>query len=245
MKIRCAIIDDEHLARKYVANYVAKLPFLELVGNFQSPLKLYEPLSQGEIDLLFLDIQMPDMSGLDFLRSLDKKPWVIITTAYKEYALEGYELNVLDYLLKPFSFDRFVKAANKAHQIIQHSAQAPNEKAAAPPAQADVQDDYLIIRADRKYYKVRYDELLFIEGQKAYVTLHLKGRKNITALLSMKQLEEQLPAAQFVRIHKSYMVAISAITALEGFQVELGDTKLPVSKSYRAAVHRALGLGEG
>jgi len=241
MNIRCVIIDDEYLARKYIKDYAAKIPYLEVSGDFSSPLKATEMLQSGDIDLLFLDIQMPDISGLDFLRSLDYKPYVILTTAYEEYALEGYELEVTDYLLKPFSFDRFLKAVNKVSKAIQEKNAKPdvpeNEQ-----TQTDFKDNYIIIRADRKLYKINYDDLIMIEGQKAYVTFHSDNKKRITALASLKELEEKLPSDQFIRIHKSYIVSIKKIDALEGNQLEVNGEKLPVGKNYRQEVAKLFDL---
>ncbi|MCF8336204.1 MAG: LytTR family DNA-binding domain-containing protein [Bacteroidales bacterium] len=243
MNIRCAIIDDEYLAREYMKEYVGKIPFLELEGDYNSPMKAMSPLQEGKIDLLFLDIQMPDISGLDFLRTLDQKPHVILTTAYKEFALEGYELDVTDYLLKPFSFDRFLKAVNKVYQTIQEKG----DSVAIPDKEeqkTDFRDNYLIIRADRKYFKINYEDLIYIEGQKAYVTFHAENKKKITALASLKKLEENLPSGQFVRIHKSYIVSIKKIDALEGNQLEVQSEKLPVGKNYRREVAKIFGLEE-
>lgn len=242
MKIRCVVVDDEALARKYLKDYISKVPFLELVGDFNSPLKAYELLEKGMVDLMFLDIQMPEITGLDFLRSLDRKPFVILTTAYKEYALEGYELDISDYLLKPFSFNRFLKAVNKVNTLIQK--QDKKEVPTSDYNQTDFHEDYIIIRADRKYYKINYDDLIFIEGQKAYVTFHSEGKKNVTALASLKELEEKLPENKFIRIHKSYIVSVKKIDALEGNMIEISGEKLPVGKSFKSKVSELFGLNE-
>jgi DNA-binding LytR/AlgR family response regulator len=242
MKIRCVVVDDEALARKYLKDYISKVPFLEFVGDFNSPLKAYELLEKGKVDLMFLDIQMPEITGLDFLRSLDRKPFVVLTTAYKEYALEGYELDISDYLLKPFSFNRFLKAVNKVN-----TAMLAKDKQYVPSSdynQTDFHDDYIIIRADRKYYKINYDDLIFIEGQKAYVTFHSDGKKNVTALASLKELEEKLPENKFIRIHKSHIVSIKKIDALEGNMIEISGEKLPIGKSFKSKVSELFGLDE-
>jgi len=243
MNIRCAIIDDEYLARQYMKEYVVKIPFLELEGDYNSPMKAMPSLQEGRIDLLFLDIQMPDISGLDFLRSLEHKPYVILTTAYKEFALEGYELDVTDYLLKPFSFDRFLKAVNKVHQAMQNKNEASDPQF-GEEQKTDFRKDYLVIRADRKYYKINYEDLIYVEGQKAYVTFHSEDNKKVTALASLKDLEEKLPTGQFIRIHKSYIVSVKKIDALEGNQLEVKGEKLPVGKNYRQEVARVFGLDE-
>ena len=243
MKLRCAIVDDEYLARKYLKDYVSKLPMLELVGDFNFPLKAMELIKSGEVDLLFLDIQMPDITGIEFLKTMDRAPHVVLTTAYEEYALEGYELNVVDYLLKPFSFERFLKAVNKVQELeeknqkIQPGEHEPSDVNLKP----QLMEDHMIIRADRKLYKINYEDLVYIEGQKAYVTFHTK-KKNITALASLRDLEEQLPSTHFLRIHKSYIVSIHEMESLEGMQVEIGGIRLPVGKSYRSAVEKVFGI---
>jgi len=243
MKIRCAIIDDEYLARKYIKDYIAKVPFLELFGDYNSPLKVMEPVQQGKVDLLFLDVQMPDISGLEFIRSLEHKPYVILTTAYEEYALEGYELEITDYLLKPFSFDRFLKAVGKVNTAIQQKQIQPHQEENIE-TQTDFKEDYLIIRADRKYYKINYEDLIYVEGQKAYVTFHTTHDKRITALASLKELEEKLPGNRFIRIHKSYIVSVKNIDALEGNQLEVNNKKLPIGNYYRKEVAKVFGLEE-
>ncbi len=241
MKLNCVIIDDEYLARNYLKDYVHKIPGLELLGDFNSPLKAMALLKTGEIDLLFLDIQMPEITGIEFLKTMDHKPHVILTTAYEEYALQGYELNVVDYLLKPFSFERFLKAVNKVQELEEKNQKATQSEPGAVMHKPQLKEDHLIIRADRKLYKINYEDLVFIEGQKAYVTFHTR-KKKITALASLKDLEEQLPSSHFLRIHKSYIVSIQEIESLEGNQVEIGGQKLPVSKSYKAAVEKVFGL---
>ena len=243
MKLRCAIVDDEFLARKYLKDYVSKLPNLELVGEYNYPLKAMDVIKSGEVDLLFLDIQMPDITGLEFLKTMDRIPHVILTTAYEEYALQGYELNVVDYLLKPFSFERFLKAVNKVQELAEKEQilKSGNAEATDVNLKPQLKEDHLIIRADRKLYKINYEDLLYIEGQKAYVTFHTK-KKNITALASLRDLEEQLPSSLFLRIHKSYIVSIHEIESLEGNRVEIGGTHLSVGKSYRPDVEKVFGL---
>lgn len=242
MKIRCIVIDDEALARKYLKEYILKVPFMEFAGDFNSPLKAYDILERGDVDLMFLDIQMPDITGLDFLKSLNRKPFVILTTAYKEYALEGYELDISDYLLKPFSFDRFLKAVNKVNnQMLNKEKKAGS---GSTYNQTDFHEDYIVIRADRKYYKINYDDLIFVEGQKAYVTFHSEGKKNVTALASLRELEEKLPEKKFIRIHKSYIVSVKKIDSLEGNMIEIAGEKLPVGKSFKPKVAELFGLDE-
>jgi len=240
MKIKCLVIDDERLAREYIKNYISKVPELELIGDFNSPLKAMEIIKKEEIGLLFLDIQMPDITGIDFIKSLNHTPEVIFTTAYQEYALEGFNLNVTDYLLKPFSFERFYQAVNKVIDKLENRPLSTADKA-EQASQTNYGDYYLTIRADRKFYKINFDDISYIEGQKAYVTFHTKT-KNITALASLKELEEALPKEQFIRIHKSHIVAIREITSLEGNTIEIGDHKLPIGSTYKEAVNKVFGI---
>jgi DNA-binding LytR/AlgR family response regulator len=241
MKIKCLVIDDERLAREYIKNYISKVPQLELVGEFNSPLKATELIKKGEVDLLFLDIQMPDITGVDFIKSLTNKPEVIFTTAYQEYALEGFNLSAVDYLLKPFSFERFYQAVNKVIDKFESGAGKIDNNSIPAQAQTSFAENYLSIRADRKFYKINFDDIKYIEGQKAYVTFHT-NKKKITALASLKELEEALPDKQFVRIHKSYIVAISEILSLEGNIIEVDNIKLPVGKMYKEAVLMVFGV---
>lgn len=241
MKIKCLVIDDERLAREYLKNYISKVPQLELVGEFNSPLKAMDLIKSGEADLMFLDIQMPDITGIDFLKSLNKAPEVIFTTAYQEYALEGFNLSATDYLLKPFAFDRFFQAVNKVIDKLENKQSIDKALPLAELSQATFEDNYLTIRADRKFYKINFDDIKYIEGQKAYVTFHT-DKKKITALASLKELEEALPNNQFIRIHKSYIVSVREILSLEGNTIEVSDIKLPVGKIYKDSVMKVFGV---
>lgn len=236
MKIKCLVIDDERLAREYIKNYISKVPELELMGDFNSPLKATELIKKGEVDLIFIDIQMPDITGIEFIKSLTHKPEVIFTTAYQEYALEGFNLSAIDYLLKPFSFERFFQAVNKVIDKLESKVGA-NYLTPQLPEQSETTfaETYLTIRADRKFYKINFEDIKYIEGQKAYVTFHTNKRR-ITALASLKELEESLPKKLFIRIHKSYIVAIHEILSLEGNILEVDDLKLPVGKMYKEDV---------
>jgi len=236
MIFKCAIIDDEFLAREYLKDYVSRVPFLKLVGDYDSPLLAIEDLKNHNIELLFLDIQMPDISGLEFLKTINPQPFVIFTTAFRKYALEGYEHNTIDYLLKPISFERFLKAVNKLNDLMQIG------KTAYIPAISEAQSgNYLTVRADRKHYKIRFDDIYFIEGQQAYVTFNMRERK-ITALMSMKDLEETLPNEQFIRIHKSFIASRKYINSLEGNQIDINGQKLPVGKNYREQVQKLFNI---
>ena len=241
MKIRCLVIDDERLAREYIKNYISKIPELEVLGDFNSPLKATELIKSGQVDLLFIDIQMPDITGIDFIKSLTHKPEVVFTTAYQEYALEGFNLSATDYLLKPFSFERFFKAVNKVIDKLERRNEPTPEAYPTVPPQTTFEETYLTIRADRKFYKINFDAIKYIEGQKAYVTFHTNNRR-ITALASLKELEEALPQKQFIRIHKSYIVAVKEIMSLEGNIIEVNSAKLPVGKIYKDKVMKLFGV---
>lgn len=230
MKIKCVIIDDEYLAREYLKDYVSKVPSLELLGDFESPLLILDKIKRGEIDLLFMDIQMPDITGLEFIKALEKCPYVVITTAYKKYALEGFELNVVDYLLKPFAFPRFLQAVEKVLRLMENMNKQDHFSIEKK------ENDYLVVRADRKLYKINFSDLVYMEGQKSYVSFYTESSGRITALITMKELETMLPPGLFLRIHKSYIVSKSAIHSLDGNMLEVGDSRLPVGKSYKRAI---------
>lgn len=217
------IVDDEFLARKLLQGYIETMPELEIVGSCSNAFEASEVLNTQEVDILLLDIHMPDLNGLDFARSLTNVPAIIFTTAYSEYALESYEVAAVDYLLKPFSLPRFTQAINKAKLY------CTNKK------------DFMIVKADYKLYKVNYAELLYIEGQHEYVSFYTTS-KRITALYSLKSLEELLPRDQFVRIHKSYIISIANIQEIEQLTVSLAGVKLPIGAKYRDNLIERLGM---
>ncbi len=226
-KIRCLIVDDEELARNLLQNFIERLPHLEVAGQCKNPLDAMALLQHNDVDLVFLDIQMPGLTGVEFLRSMKISPLVIFTTAYPEFALEGYSLDVVDYLLKPFSFERFVQAVNKASALL-------NTKQ-LPPSSSPTQNsgmDYLLVKADYKLHRIKLDDILYIEGMREYVAYHTPNGR-LLALQSLKSLEQELPPDRFIRIHKSYIVPIHKIDALEGNMLLLGKVKLPVGASYR------------
>ena len=224
-KYNVLIVDDEFLARKLLSEYVSKVDYLQLVDTCSDATKAMEVLHKEQIDILLLDIQMPDISGMEMLKLIDKKPSVILTTAYSEYAVDAFSLGVVDYLLKPFDYARFLQAINKAVNINTSTA----------VANTDMSNDYLMVKADYKLYKVNYDDLLFIEGQHEYVTFHTKA-KRITALYSLKNLEDTLPKDRFVRVHKSFIVSIKNIEDIDKTNVSVAGSKIPVGASYRDAL---------
>ena len=236
MKINCIIVDDEQLARQLIKRYVDKLPHLEVVAICKNSMEAMHELRSKKVDLMFLDIQMPDLTGVEFLKSINQKPAVIFTTAYKEYALEGYELDIVDYLLKPISFERFTKGVNKAIDFIQ----SRNTQKSFKPDVKIPEKDHINIKADHKIYKVKYTELKYIEGLGEYVTFHTSDKK-IVSLASLKQLENILPSQQFIRVHKSFIINLSYVFSLYGNRLELGDKMIPVGRSYRDKVREVFG----
>ncbi|MBR6774205.1 MAG: response regulator transcription factor [Bacteroidales bacterium] len=223
-KYNVLIVDDEFLARKLLSEYVSKIDFLELIDTCPDATKAMEVLNNQNIDILLLDIQMPDISGMEMLKLINNKPAVILTTAYSEYAVDAFSIGVVDYLLKPFNYARFLQAINKAVNL-----KSKNQDS------SEISNDYMMIKADYKLYKVNYDDLLFIEGQHEYVTFHTKT-KRITALYSLKNLEDTLPKDKFVRTHKSFIVSIRNIEDIDKANVTVAGNKIPVGASYRDAL---------
>lgn len=227
--LRCIAIDDEDLALELLVDNIAKVPYLQLVGQFTNPLEAIRFLQQEKVDLVFLDIQMPGLTGLQFIRSLFYKPLFILVTAYEKYALDGYSLDVVDYLVKPVSLERFMQACNKAlewHQL--------KTKGQAPA--------YFFVNSDYSYLKVIYADIMYIEGLKDYIKIHLKNSaKPIVSRMSMKALEEQLPSQMFLRVQKSYIVSKDYISAIRKNTIFIGTTEIPVGENYKEVVNSLLG----
>lgn len=234
-KIKCIIIDDEPLARKGLREYVLDVDFLDLVASYDNPLKAAEQISRGEVQLLFLDIQMPKISGLEFLKSLQHAPPVIFTTAFPQYALDGFELNALDYLVKPISFERFLKASLRAKEY--YEIRQLNEAESVDP---DIVAEYFFIKADNKLIKISYENILFVEALQNYVVIHTSDKKYMT-YLTFKSVEEYLPSNQFIKVHKSYIVSANKIDSIEGNEIKIGTHNIPVSRNLKEEVmHRLL-----
>ncbi|WP_315822976.1 LytTR family DNA-binding domain-containing protein [Paraflavitalea speifideaquila] len=232
MTLQCIIIDDEPLARTGLKEYIQDVEFLQLAGEFDTPMKAIDLLMQQKIDLIFLDIQMPRMTGLEFLKTLTKPPLVIFTTAYPQYAVEGFELNAIDYLLKPFSFERFLKAAIRAKSLCEPATTVIATGAGTEP-------DYFFIKSDNKLIKVKYEEILFIEALQNYVAVHTTDKKYIT-YLTFRSIEEYLPAGRFVRTHKSFIVAAAKVESIEGNDIRIGQHHIPISRTERETVLQQL-----
>src|SRR5215217_7006908 len=229
MKINSIIIDDEPLARKGLKEYIADVDFLQLTGEFDNPLKAADIVSEGQVQLLFLDIQMPKITGLDFFKTLQHAPPVIFTTAYPQYALDGFDLNAIDYLVKPISFDRFLKAALKAKEYYEVRQKNLGE------AGKEQKNGFFFIKADNKLVKVFFDEILFVEALQNYVAIHTKEKKFIT-YLTFKSIEDYLPADQFIKTHKSFIVSASKIDNIDGNDIRVGEHHIPISRSIKEEV---------
>ena len=227
--MNCIIIDDEPLAREGMQILVAKVPNLILLGSFNTTFSATEVLREKKIDLIFLDINMPEMNGLDFAKSLTKSPMIIFATAYPQYAIDSYDLDAVDYLLKPVRFERFVKAVNKAQDYTNLIA----SKDANDNQIENITEDFIFLKSDRKYFKIHFFEILYIEGLKDYAIIHTKERKIITAM-NLKTIFEQLPRKEFIRISKSYIVNIKYILSFDNYNVYLtNNAELPVGNSFK------------
>jgi two-component system LytT family response regulator len=222
MKIRCQIIEDEPMASKLLQLYVSKLPVLQLIAASDNPVHALESLKTNPVDLLFLDIRMPEMTGLALLELLPNRPLAILTTAFSEFALESYELDVVDYLKKPITFERFVKAVGKAEQRLQLTVSAKEKSGGT---------EYIFIKEGTRFVKVNIDAILFIEGLKNYVAIHTATQK-LVSLHRLKVLEDQLPTDKFIRVHNSYIVAKGAISSVKENEICVGAARVPIGETY-------------
>lgn len=221
MSMNCLIIDDEPLSRDVIRNYVNDHPDLELIGECKDAFEAMSTLEQQPVDLIFLDVNMPKLSGINFYKSLNQRPMVIFTTAYPEFAVEGFELDAVDYLLKPFSFERFIKAVNKA-------------KGKSVKTEKEV-GDFIMLKADKKMYRTAFEDILFFESLGDYVKVHTKERVLIIAG-TLKKLLTELPESLFIRTHKSYIIAKSKVEYIEGNQIKIGEHMVSIGQAYREEV---------
>jgi DNA-binding LytR/AlgR family response regulator len=233
MKIKCITIDDEPLALKQISSFVEKTPFLELVASCKSAFEAMEVISEKEIDLMFVDIQMPDLTGIDFVKSLNKEQKIIFTTAYQEYALEGFKVDALDYILKPFGYDEFLKAANKAktHFDLLNKASV----------QIDSKEDYLFVKSEYKIKRINLNDILYVEGLREYVKMVLKDEKPVLSLMSLKSLEEKLPSERFMRVHRSFIVNLKEVQTIERSRIIFDKIYIPISDQYKEKFQEFLG----
>ncbi len=233
MELKCIVVDDEPLALGLIESYVKKTPFLNLVGSYSSAVEASSVLSTNPPDLMFLDIQMPEMNGLEFSKLVGEKTKVIFTTAFQQYALDGFKVNALDYLLKPISYTDFLNAANKALNWFKMTAGSGNGDVAAN-AQEDEGSKSIFVKTDYKLVQIELEKILYVEGMKDYVKIHMEDQQfPILSLMSMKALESALPANKFMRVHRSYIVQSSKIKEVERNRIVFGKTYIPVSDSYK------------
>lgn len=230
--IRCIIVEDEELAQEVIQMHLAPYPQFELLGVYRNTREAAEALGKNNVDLMFLDIRLPGMTGLQFLKQLVHPPLVVLTTAYAEYALESYEFNVIDYLLKPISAERFAKAVSKIEDVKLFAGNAKAESASS---------DHLFIRSSSKFFRVNYDDIYYIEGMKDYLKVHLAANTLITHQ-TMAEMEKVLPSSRFIRIHRSYIISISKIKSVFGNSVELANKTLPVGINYKDGLMELVGM---
>lgn len=236
--IRSLIVDDEELARKLLLNYAERLPHLAVVGQCKNPLEALVYLQRERIDLLLLDIQMPELTGIEFLKTLPYKPIVIFTTAYPDFAVEGFSLDAVDYLLKPFSFERFVQGVNKASELLRVRS-GGREVIPSGTAPRSRDRDYIMVRSEHKIFRLPYEDILYIQGMREYVAFQTMD-KRILSLNSLKQLELDLPNSLFVRSHKSYIIALDKVESIEGNMLLINEQKIPVGTHFKEEIMRLL-----
>lgn len=226
MTLNCAIIDDEPLALEMMSDYVLKTPFLTLTGAYNSAVQAIKTIRENPVDLLFLDIQMPELSGLEFAKVLPKRTKVVFTTAFPQYAVEGYEVEAFAYILKPISYEAFLKVAKRAYDWFSQSEKAKNY----------AKDRFIFVKSDYKLVRIDLDDILFIEGLKDYVRIYTENGDKIMSLMNMKTLEDFLPKPEFLRSHRSYIVHMNKVKCLDRFRMNIGENYIPVSESYKDVI---------
>ena len=226
--IKCIAIDDEPLALKKMASYIGKIPFLELLAECRSAFEAMDAMKNNKVQLLFIDINMPDLNGLEFVKSLTEKPYIVFTTAYSEYAVDGFQVDAVDYLLKPVTFSNFMKAANKVKNLIELTANKQKES-------INTTADHLFVKSEYKLIRIELDDIKYIESQHEYIKIHLINSKPVMTQLSMKTIEEQLLSDRFMRVHRSYIVNLKKISVIERNRIVFdGKVYIPVSEQYKA-----------
>jgi DNA-binding LytR/AlgR family response regulator len=233
MKIKCLALDDEPLALDQMANYIRKTPFLELVAQCRSGFEAFDHISKDKIDLIFADINMPDLSGLDFVKSLQTRPLIVFTTAFSEYAFEGFKVDAIDYLLKPIGYNDFLRAANKALNYIESVNQTKSK--------SEGSQDNIFVKIDYKVVRISLNDILYIEGMREYARIHLSNGKSVMPLIRLHTLEEQLPSTKFMRVHRSFIVNLDKINAIEHSRIIFdGKDYIPVSEQYKEFFNKFL-----
>ncbi|MEO8583329.1 MAG: LytTR family DNA-binding domain-containing protein [Flavitalea sp.] len=232
--MKCIIIDDEKLALDLLQNNIARIPYLDLVKRFKNAFDAITYLRENTVDLIFLDIQMPGISGLEFLQSLNERPMAIIVSAYDHYAIEGFNLDVTDYLIKPVSFERFLKACNKSYELHQHKNSFPGLQ--------ESERKYFFVNVEYRQVKIDFENILFIEAMRDYARIHIHEQKPVITHVSMKALEERVARQPFSRVHKSYIVNIARISSIKRGSIMVGSHEVPLSENYKDALNKKLGI---
>ncbi|SHJ56419.1 LytR/AlgR family response regulator transcription factor [Pseudozobellia thermophila] len=241
--MKCIIIDDEPLAVDILREYCKKLDFLELEGTFTNPLDSIPVIKEKNIDLIFCDIEMPQMNGIDFIDSLDNRPFFIFTTAYPHYAVDGFELNAVDYLVKPIRYGRFVKAVSRAQGLFSKRKEVNDSHIFSSSGDPEKSDNFIFVKAEYENVKVRIDDIKYVQGLKDYLKIHVtQSNKPILTLMSFKELHDKLPQHQFERAHKSFLININHIGSIQRNRVVIDDIRIPIGESYKANFLLRLGL---
>jgi DNA-binding LytR/AlgR family response regulator len=229
--MNCIIVDDEPLAQQVIEDYAITIPYLTVIAKCSSAFEAFDILRQKKIDLIFLDIQMPNVSGIDFLNSIEYKPMIIFTTAFSEYALDAFNLNALDYLVKPIPFDRFLKAVNKAFDYfnLKNKNLEPVKENQAGPAP----EKFILVKSEYHTQKVDLNDITYIEGLKDYIKIHLSNSKPVVTLNSLRNMAEKLPADQFVRVHKSFIVSLTRVDSISRNRIIIGETYIPIGDNFK------------
>ena len=241
--MRCIIIDDEPLAIDLIKEYCSKLDFIDVIGIFTNALDAIVTIKEKKVDLIFSDIEMPQINGIDFINSLDNKPLFIFTTAYSQYAVEGFELNAVDYLVKPIPYHRFIKAVSRAKEIISNKNSTMITNVFSSAGEKKLENDYIFIKADYENVKVNLEEIKYIQGLKDYLKVHVDGtNKPILTLMSFKELLSKLPEKNFVRIHRSFVINVPFVKTIQKNKVVIDDIRIPIGESYKEEFYNRLGI---
>lgn len=233
--MNCIAVDDEPLALNLIEDFVKKIPFLTYIKSCKNAFEAIEIIQKEKIDLIFVDINMPDVSGIELIKNIENKPLVIFTTAYSEYAIQGFELSAVDYLIKPFLFERFFKAVNKAYELFN----LKNKKTNSITEINTFTKDYIFVKADYSSVKILLSDILYIEGLKDYVKIHTK-EKRILTLITMKKIEEKLPSSNFIRVHRSFIVALDKIESIQRHRIIMNNNRIPVGDSYKTDFYKRI-----
>jgi len=237
--MNCLIVDDEPLAIDLLESFIQKIPFLNIIGKCSNAFEAIELLQQEKIDLIFLDIQMPNVTGIDLVKSLSKLPLIIFTTAYSNYAIDGFNLNAVDYLVKPIPFERFLKAVNKAYEYYQfHNKSIKSEEKSKHDSSLD--SNFIMVKADYSLIRIDLKDILYIEGLKDYLKIFIKNQKPILTLNSLKKYEEYLPSEHFVRVHRSFIISLSKIEAIQKHRIIIANERIPIGDNYKTEFYKKI-----